>query len=140
MLEVTIEERVWPLLRPFTISRGTRDVARTVIVTLTDTEGRKGIGEAVPYPRYGESVEETIAELKRAAPSIAEGISHDDIPRFLSGMAARNALDCALWDLEAARTGRPVWELAGLPRPASLARFTPSTTRSASSHPSPMAP
>ena len=120
MLEVTIEERVWPLLRPFTISRGTRDVARTVIVTLTDTEGRKGIGEAVPYPRYGESVEETVAELERATSLIAEGISHDDIPRFLSGMAARNALDCALWDLEAARTGRPVWELAGLPRPAPL--------------------
>jgi len=116
MLTITVEERAWPLLRPFTISRGTRDVARTIVVTLSDAEGRTGMGEAVPYPRHGETVEETIAELERAAPSIAGGVSHDDIPRILSGKAARNALDCALWDLEAARTGRPVWQLAGLPR------------------------
>ncbi len=120
MLEITIEERAWPLLRPFTISRGTRNVARTVIVTLADEEGRKGIGEAVPYPRYGETVEKTVAELEKAATFIAGGISHDDICRIVSGRAARNALDCALWDLEAARTGRPVWQLAGLPRPEPL--------------------
>ncbi len=120
MLTITVEERAWPLLRPFTISRGTRDVARTIVVTISDAEGRTGMGEAVPYPRHGETVEETIAELERAAPSVAGGISHDDIPRILSGKAARNALDCALWDLEAARTGRPVWQLAGLPRPEPL--------------------
>ncbi len=120
MLEITVEERAWPLLRPFTISRGTRDVARTVIVTLSDGKGRTGTGEAVPYPRYGEAVEDTVAELEAAAPSIASGISHDDIPRLLSGKAARNALDCALWDLEAAQTEKPVWKLAGLPRPAPL--------------------
>ncbi len=120
MLEVTVEERAWPLLRPFTISRGTRDMARTVIVTLTDEKGRKGIGEAVPYPRYGESVEETIAELEARTSSITGDITHDDIPHLLAGMAARNALDCALWDLEAAQTGQPVWQLAGLPRPEPL--------------------
>ncbi len=120
MLQITVEERAWPLLRPFMIARGTRDVARTIIVTLTDSEGRKGAGEAVPYPRYGESVEETVAELERIAPSLTDNLGHDDIPRLLSGKAARNALDCALWDLEAAQTGRPVWQLAGLPRPAPL--------------------
>ncbi len=120
MLKITVEERAWPLSRPFTISRGTRNVARTVIVSLTDAEGRKGIGEAVPYPRYGETVEETVAELERAAPTLARGITHDDIPRILAGKAARNALDCALWHLEAARSGRPVWKLAGLPRPGPL--------------------
>ncbi len=126
------EPRSWPLKRPFTISRGTRTEARTVIVTLRDDDGHAGRGEAVPYARHGETVEQTLAELAAAAPRLARmgSLHHEDIPRLLSGKAARTALDCALWDLRARRCGRPAWQLAGLPRPVPLVTaFTISLAR-----------
>ena len=107
-----------PLRRAFTISRGSRTRVHTIVVELADAAGHLGRGEAVPYPRHGETPERALADLRRARPAIeAGGLSVHDLPRMLSTLAARTALDCAMWNLAARRAGRPVWALAGLPRP-----------------------
>ncbi len=120
MLRITIEEQAWPLIRPFVISRGARNEARTIIVTLDDGNGNSGRGEAVPYARYGETIGEATAQLRAIAPAIESGLEHADIPRLVTMKAARNALDCALWDLRAKQGGKAVWQLAGLRRPEPL--------------------
>ncbi len=117
MLRLATEEKRWPLIRPFAISRGTRSESRTIHVTLTDDEGRSGRGEAVPYARYGETIPAALNALEAARTEIERGLAHEDIPALVSLKAARNALDCALWDLRAKQAGRPVWELAGLSPP-----------------------
>ncbi len=84
------------------------------------SHGAIGRGECVPYPRYNETVPAVIAALEAARPAIERGITRADVPRLVELRAARNALDCALWDLEAKRTGIPVWQRAGLQPPQSL--------------------
>ncbi|HEX6112283.1 MAG TPA: N-acetyl-D-Glu racemase DgcA, partial [Geminicoccaceae bacterium] len=74
----------------------------------------RGLGECLPYPRYGESVEGVLAQVA-AVP--ADGLTRARLQGLLAAGAARNAIDCALWDLEAKRGGRRVWQLAGLPEP-----------------------
>jgi L-alanine-DL-glutamate epimerase-like enolase superfamily enzyme len=74
----------------------------------------------VPYARYGESVESVIAQIEVLRPQLEGGMSRDDLARALEPGAARNAVDCALWDLEAKRSGTPVWQLAGLGEPKPL--------------------
>lgn len=108
-IEVTIE--TFPFATTFTISRGARDVATVVSVTIDDN-GVCGRGECVPYPRYGETPDGVAAQIAGLGPIDRASLQH-----ALPPGAARNALDCALWDLEAKRTGRRVWELAGLRRP-----------------------
>jgi L-alanine-DL-glutamate epimerase-like enolase superfamily enzyme len=108
----SVAVEAFPLARAFTISRGSRTEARVVTVTL-EADGVRGRGECVPYARYGETVESVIEQIE----SIDPGGSRDALQRALPPGAARNALDCALWDIEAKRAGRPVWALAGLPSP-----------------------
>ena len=108
------------LAQAFTISRGSKTEARVLTVCIT-RGGVTGWGECVPYARYGETVEGVTAQIK----SLPAGISHDALQRALPAGAARNAVDCALWDLEAKRLGRRVWEIAGLPAPGPvLTAFT----------------
>ncbi len=102
---MTIRRESWPLEKPFAISRGVKTAADVVVVEVEEG-GFTGRGECVPYARYGETVESVEAELRAAA-----GVG--DLPAG----AARNALDCALWDLRAKREGVPAWRLAGLPEP-----------------------
>jgi L-alanine-DL-glutamate epimerase-like enolase superfamily enzyme len=106
----------WPIAGAFTISRGTKTAADVVVVTLTK-HGLAGRGECVPYPRYGETVPQVIAALEGAREAIEAGLPRDRIARHVAPRAARNALDCALWDLEAKRAGLPAWQLAGLAEP-----------------------
>jgi L-Ala-D/L-Glu epimerase len=113
---LTIAHESWPVAGHFTIARGSRTVADVVVVTLSQADA-VGRGECVPYPRYDETVAAVMAELEAARAVIERGIARQEIPRLLSLHAARNALDCALWDLEAKRTGKPVWQLAGLAPP-----------------------
>ena len=103
----------------FTISRGSRTHADVVTVEIGGA-GRTGRGECVPYPRYGESVQGVIALIESVRPLIEAGEGRDALARALPAGAARNALDCALWDLEAKLAGLPVWRLAGLPEPGPL--------------------
>jgi len=112
-VELSVETEVFPLAKAFTISRGSRTEARVLTVTI-EVDGTRGRGECVPYARYGETLESVRAQIL----SLPAGIDRAALQAVLPPGAARNALDCALWDLEAKRSGRRVWELAGLPAPA----------------------
>jgi L-alanine-DL-glutamate epimerase-like enolase superfamily enzyme len=116
MLHLDIAEERWPIAGAFTISRGSKTEAHVVRVMIGQ-DSHQGHGECVPYPRYAETVPQVMAALTVARNILEAGVSRAEIPANIEPMAARNALDCALWDLEAKRTGRPVWELAGLPEP-----------------------
>ena len=111
-LDVAVES--FPIAGAFTISRGSRTEAIVVAVTLSD--GRvKGRGECVPYARYGETVDGVVAAIRSVEPHLAEpAFDRARLAEVLPAGAARNALDCALWDLEAKRTGLPVAERLGL--------------------------
>ena len=112
-LEVTITVERWPIAGTFTISRGSKTEAAVVLCTLKD-DPFTGRGECVPYARYGESLEGVTAELERLRNALMDGATRADLPSLLGPGAARNAVDCALWDLEAKRAGKTAAELAGL--------------------------
>ncbi len=116
MVKLTIANERWPVAGNFTIARGSKTEADVVTVHLEDG-GHAGQGECVPYPRYGESVPQVMAALEDARQQIESGITRADVPALLGPHAARNALDCALWDLEAKQRGQPAWQVAGLPEP-----------------------
>jgi L-alanine-DL-glutamate epimerase-like enolase superfamily enzyme len=97
----------FPLIRPFRIARGTKTAADVVTVTIKES-GAVGRGEAVPYPRYGETIDGTLALIEQARPLIERGGGRAELLGALPAGAARNAIDCALWDLEAGRSGRDV--------------------------------
>ena len=118
-ITVTAREDVFPVAGSFTISRGSRTEIRVVTVTLSDGEHR-GRGESVPYARYGETVDGVISDILSLEGEIAAGLDRIALQARMKPGAARNALDCAFWDLEARRTGRPVWQLAGLSKPKPL--------------------
>ncbi len=102
----------FPLKEVFTISRGSRTESKVVTVSVS-RDGANGRGECVPYARYGESMESVIAQIESLPPRI----TRSDLQAALPAGAARNAVDCALWDWEAKKAGKRVWELAGLPTP-----------------------
>ncbi|MES2441869.1 MAG: N-acetyl-D-Glu racemase DgcA [Pseudomonadota bacterium] len=107
------------LNRPFRISRGVR--TRTEVITVTVGQGdAAGRGEGVPYPRYGESIESVLAEIEGVRGAIEGGADRQALLGLLEPGAARNAVDCALWDLEARQAGRTVAELIGAPAPERL--------------------
>ncbi len=115
----SIQEEKWPLKGRFSISRGSRTQAHVVVVEVT-ADGALGRGESVPYARYGETVAETLAQLRRLADAVGDGLDRADLQTRLPPGAARNAVDCALWDLEAKMAGQPVHALADLPAPRSV--------------------
>jgi L-alanine-DL-glutamate epimerase-like enolase superfamily enzyme len=109
----------WPIAGSFAISRGAKTEAVVVVAELGDGRQR-GRGECVPYARYGESVESVTMAIEALRPRLAQGLTRIDLQTAMPPGAARNALDCAFWDLEAKRSGRPVHELAGLAAPHPL--------------------
>lgn len=113
-LAVAVER--WPIAGRFTISRGSRTEATVVVATVQagDVVGR---GECVPYTRYGETVEGVAAEIEAQWQLVEHGLDRHALQQQVPAGAARNALDCALWDLEAKRSGRRAWEVAGLAAP-----------------------
>lgn len=113
---LSVREEVFPLKGSFRISRGARTEAR-VLVCEIEQDGAIGRGECTPYARYGETVEAVAQAIGAMGPSIAGGLGREGLQRAMKAGAARNAIDCALWDLEAKRAGKRVWELAGLPEP-----------------------
>jgi L-alanine-DL-glutamate epimerase-like enolase superfamily enzyme len=113
----------WPIAGTFAISRGAKTEAVVVVVELGDGKASgepRGRGECVPYARYGESVENVVAAIEAMRPLIAQGLTREALQTSMPPGAARNALDCAFWDLQAKRSGRTVHELAGLPPPRPL--------------------
>lgn len=111
-LQVTIKAESFPLAEVFTIARGSRTHANVLTVTIT-RDGFTGRGECVPYSRYDESIE----SVKQQIESLPKDFNRTKLQNLLPPGAARNAVDCALWDLEAKTAGRRVWELAGIPEP-----------------------
>lgn len=103
----------------FTISRGSRTEASVITVVL-ESEGFKGWGECVPYARYGESLDSVCEQIESLRPALAEGMDRTALQQALPAGAARNAVDCALWDLDAKRQGKSVWQLAGLSEPGAV--------------------
>jgi L-alanine-DL-glutamate epimerase-like enolase superfamily enzyme len=116
-LSHTVEH--WPIAGSFGISRGVKTEAIVVVAELGDGKA-SGRGECVPYARYHESVESVMAQLDAFRPKLAAGLDRSGLQTAIPPGAARNALDCAFWDLEAKRSGRPVHEIAGLPPPRPL--------------------
>ena len=106
----------FPIRGDFRIARGGKAVARVVVAELREGACR-GRGECVPYGRYGETVEGVLAQLEMLRTAVEAGLERSALQDALPPGAARNALDCALWDLEAKRSGQPAWALAGLPQP-----------------------
>ena len=113
---LTVRLETWPLANAFRISRGAKTEARVVVAEIADGP-HTGRGEAVPYPRYNETPEGTHATIEGARDAVEGGITREGLLEALPPGAARNALDCALWDLEAKQAGRPAWALAGLEAP-----------------------
>lgn len=113
MIQVEIRHVSYPIAGSFRISRGAKTSAEGVAVTLRDGDA-VGRSECVPYPRYGESVDSVRAQIEEVSDGLASGMDRAALQSALTAGAARNAVDCALWDLESKRTGTPVWQLAGL--------------------------
>jgi L-alanine-DL-glutamate epimerase-like enolase superfamily enzyme len=118
-LSLTVRTERWPIAGSFTISRGAKTEAVVVVAELNDGRHR-GRGECVPYARYNETVASVTAALQAIAGELAKDLDRAGLQQAMPAGAARNALDCAFWDLEAKRSGRPVHELAGLATPRPL--------------------
>lgn len=110
-LEATIES--FPIAGKFTISRGSKTAADVITCTIHEN-GLSGRGECVPYRRYGETVEGVIADIRSIAEAIRNGLTREELQTRMKPGAARNAVDCALWDLEAKRSGQRVAEVIGM--------------------------
>ncbi len=117
ILNVRREE--FSLKEPFKIAHGTKIISEVIYVELI--EGNyKGVAESVPYARYGESCNSVIEQIEGVRTVIEQGITRFELQDILAHGAARNALDCALWDLAAQQQQKPLWEIAQLPNPRTL--------------------
>ena len=122
MSALTASVETYPIAGRFVIARGAKTEARVVLATLR-RDGHVGRGECVPYARYGESVESVVAQIEAVEAAVSAGCGRAELMALMPAGAARNAVDCALWDLQAKSSGRPAHLLAGLspPRPATTA-------------------
>ena len=121
MLTLRVRAETFPLNQPFTLARGTKSDAHVVVAEITDPQsGVTGRGEAVPYARFGETVPAVIAAMEAFARELRGNDMQAHLQERLSPGAARNAIDCALWDLEAKRRGVRIWQLLGEDPPVSL--------------------
>jgi L-alanine-DL-glutamate epimerase-like enolase superfamily enzyme len=113
-LTITVER--FPIHGKFVIARGAKTEAVVVVATIED-KGFRGRGESVPYARYGETVESVLAQIASVRTQLEAGADRNRLQSLLPPGAARNALDCALWDLDAKRCGVAAHVLAGVPPP-----------------------
>jgi L-Ala-D/L-Glu epimerase len=111
-----VRRESFPIRGTFRISRGAKTAAEVVVAEIDDG-GVVGRGECVPYARYGETVEAVAAEIEDLSDAIADGLEQDALQAALPPGAARNAVDCALWDLACKLTGEPIWQVADLDQP-----------------------
>jgi L-alanine-DL-glutamate epimerase-like enolase superfamily enzyme len=116
MTMLTVRCESWPIRGTFTISRGSKTTADVVVVELSG-DGGVGRGEAVPYGRYGETMQSVLDQIESLHGALAEGLDRQGLQALLPAGAARNAVDLAFWDLECKLSGRRHWQLAGLPEP-----------------------
>ncbi len=118
-LSLSVRAERWPIAGAFTISRGAKTEADVVVAEIDD--GRHvGRGECVPYARYGETVAGVTGQIEAMRAALASGLDRTPLQAAMPPGAARNAIDCALWDIEAKRSGRRAHEIAGLAAPQPL--------------------
>ena len=115
MRRSSVRSERWPLASAFVISRGSKTEAEVVVTEISEG-GHRGRGEAVPYARYGETTKGVLEQMISVQAQIDAGAGRTELQGLLAPGAARNALDCALWDLEAKQAGVRAWTLAGLAR------------------------
>ncbi|WP_296269912.1 L-Ala-D/L-Glu epimerase [uncultured Enterobacter sp.] len=119
MRSVKVYEEAWPLHTPFVISRGSRSEARVVVVEIEE-DGIKGVGECTPYPRYGESLASVMAQIMTLVPDLQTGLTREALQHRLPAGAARNAIDSALWSLQAGLQQTTLPSLLGLTLPGAV--------------------
>jgi L-alanine-DL-glutamate epimerase-like enolase superfamily enzyme len=117
-LECTVTSESWALQEPFEISRGVMIEIKVLVVRLADGQGHTGYGEATGVPYKGETQQSMAAQIEALRTKLHADLSSEELMHWLPPGGARNALDCALWDLRAKQTGRRVWQMAGLERVA----------------------
>jgi L-alanine-DL-glutamate epimerase-like enolase superfamily enzyme len=121
---LTVTRRAWPLARPLMTAHGVKTTVEVVVAEISDSDSR-GRGECVPLWRYGESIDSVVAALDAMKDTVFSGLTRETLQHALPPGAARNALDCAFWDIDAKRAYRSVAELAGLGAvPPLLTAFT----------------
>jgi len=118
-MKLSIDTRVWPLREPFVISRSSQTTCEVIVVHLA-AGGHVGRGEAVGVDYHGETISSMREQIEGVRPVIERGIDRRELLEILPAGGARNALDAALWDLEAKQSGKSVWELAGIARPRTI--------------------
>lgn len=119
-MKLTVTPDIFPLAEVFTISRGSRTHAHVLTVRVAEA-GAQGWGECVPYARYGETLDSVTAEIE----GLTLPFDRNELQNLLPAGAARNAVDCALWDLEAKKAGKRVWQIANLAPPkAEITAYT----------------
>ena len=116
MITLTAQAQKWPLAKAFGISRGCKTSAHVIVVEIHDGT-HTGRGECVPYARYDETIDSVLYAINTVRPAIENGATQKNLLELLPAGAARNAVDCALWDLQAKQKGQPVWRLLNLPEP-----------------------
>ena len=116
MMQLRCEAQSWPIAGTFTIARGSKTAADVVMVELT-RNGVMGRGECVPYGRYNETVPQVLAALEGERTAIDDLQDRSAIASLSLPYAARNALDCALWDLECKEKAKSIWQVLALPEP-----------------------
>ena len=112
MTQLRVFAEQWPLSSTFTIARGSKNSADVVVAEI-ERDGVRGRGECVPYPHYGETVAGVESAIAAMGEAVAGGLDRVELQRTMSAGAARNSLDCALWDLEAKTTGTSVGAMVG---------------------------
>lgn len=115
-MRLTVKAERFPIAGGFTISRGSKSHADVVVAELEEG-GLVGRGECVPYARYGETIDGVCAQISELSGHLTAGLTRDDLQAAMPAGAARNAIDCALWDIEAKRAGVPVAKRAGVALP-----------------------
>ena len=116
LLECTLAGESWPLREPFEISRGVMTEIKVLVVRLRDEQGRSGYGEATGVPYKGETQATMSEQIEAVRGRLQVDLSSAELMSLLPPGGARNALDCALWDLRAKQAGRAAWQMAGLSR------------------------
>ncbi|WP_208952001.1 N-acetyl-D-Glu racemase DgcA [Rahnella sp. ChDrAdgB13] len=119
MTQMTFLSAELPLAKPFAISRGTRTAVTVVRVTLTDGEFT-ATGECTPTAHYQESPQSVCEQLDLIRPRVEEGLTREALQEVMPIGSARNALDCAMWRLDAAKQGKTLWQLLDMPKPVSV--------------------
>ncbi|MDB1125404.1 N-acetyl-D-Glu racemase DgcA [Vibrio algarum] len=115
-MHISFKVKSWPIRGSFTISRGSKTQVDVIQVEISEN-GAIGRGECVPYTRYNETIDSTLTELEDLLPTLKKGITREQLQDLLPSGAARNAVDCALWDLECKQNKQAIWDnLATAPR------------------------